>query len=85
MDKEQTALERLRTAAQMSEQFYHAPLIVTTSGGKDSSVCVALARVLGCRRETASRWAKANGVERLGSPAKYFSGDVARAIVNGGK
>lgn len=45
---------------------------------------VALARVLGCRRETASRWAKANGVERLGSPAKYFSGDVARAIVNGG-
>ena len=46
---------------------------------------VALARVLGCRRETASRWANANGVDRLGSPAKYFSGDVARAIENGGK
>lgn len=51
MDKEQTALERLRAAAQMSEQFYHAPLIVTTSGGKDSSVCVALAQRAGIKFE----------------------------------
>lgn len=51
MDKEQTALERLRVAAQMSEQFYHAPLIVTTSGGKDSSVCVALAQRAGINFE----------------------------------
>lgn len=47
MDLEQTAIERLRAAAEMSESFYKAPLIVTTSGGKDSSVCVALAEKAG--------------------------------------
>lgn len=44
MDKEHTAIARLQEAAKMSEQFYGKPLIVTTSGGKDSSVCVELAR-----------------------------------------
>lgn len=44
MDKEQIAIERLRTASEMSLAFYGKPLVVTTSGGKDSSVCVELAR-----------------------------------------
>lgn len=43
MDKEQTAIARLREAARTSEKYYKKPLIVTTSGGKDSSVCVELA------------------------------------------
>lgn len=43
MDKEQTAIERLRLASRMSMKLYQKPLMVTTSGGKDSSVCVALA------------------------------------------
>lgn len=43
MDKEQQAIERLRFAANMSEKYYGKPLVVTTSGGKDSSVCVQLA------------------------------------------
>lgn len=47
MDIEQIAIERLKMAAHMSEEYYHAPLIVTTSGGKDSSVCVALAQRAG--------------------------------------
>lgn len=42
-DLERTAIMRLQEAANMSERFYKAPLIVTTSGGKDSSVCIALA------------------------------------------
>lgn len=42
-----------------------------------------LAKVLGCRRETASRWARENGVNRLASPQKYYAGDVAKAIVFG--
>lgn len=46
-DLEQTAIMRLREAADTSERFYKAPLIVTTSGGKDSSVCVALAEKAG--------------------------------------
>lgn len=51
MDKEQTAIARLKEAAHMSERFYKAPLIVTTNGGKDSSVCVALAERAGINFE----------------------------------
>ena len=47
MDKEQTAIQRLRTASEMSLTYYKQPLVVTTSGGKDSSVCVALAQAAG--------------------------------------
>lgn len=47
MDKEQTAIERLKLASDMSLKIYKQPLIVTTSGGKDSSVCVALAQRAG--------------------------------------
>lgn len=42
MDLEQKAIMRLREAADTSERFYKAPLIVTTSGGKDSSLRVRL-------------------------------------------
>lgn len=43
MDKEQKSIERLKTASEMSLQYYQQPLIVTTSGGKDSDVCIELA------------------------------------------
>lgn len=43
MGKEQTAIMRLQTASAMSLKAYGLPLVVTTSGGKDSSVCVELA------------------------------------------
>lgn len=43
MDKEQKAIERLKLASNMSLQYYEQPLIVTTSGGKDSDVCIQLA------------------------------------------
>ena len=42
-DLESVAISRLREASRVSERYYHQPLLVTTSGGKDSSVCVALA------------------------------------------
>lgn len=47
MDKEQIAIARLKEAALMSETYYQKPLIVTTSGGKDSDVCVHLALAAG--------------------------------------
>lgn len=47
MDKEQMAIARLQEASRMSLQVYKQPLVVTTSGGKDSSVCVALAERAG--------------------------------------
>lgn len=47
MDKEQAAIARLKEAALMSETYYQKPLIVTTSGGKDSDVCISLALAAG--------------------------------------
>lgn len=47
MDKEQVAIERLKAASDMSLKVYGLPLIVTDSGGKDSSVCKALAERAG--------------------------------------
>lgn len=43
MDKEQTAIQRLQLASEMSLEYYQQPLIITDSGGKDSSVCKELA------------------------------------------
>ena len=43
MDKVDMAIMRLQTASQMSLQVYEQPLIITDSGGKDSSVLVDLA------------------------------------------
>lgn len=43
-DLEHIAIERLRTASEMSLQYYGQPLVITDSGGKDSSVCKELAR-----------------------------------------
>lgn len=47
MDKVQVAIKRLRAASEMSLNYYKLPLVITTSGGKDSSVCVALAERAG--------------------------------------
>lgn len=44
MDKEQIAIERLKTASEMSIALYQKPLIVCHSGGKDSVVITELAR-----------------------------------------
>ncbi len=43
IDLEQVAIERLKTASDMSLHHYSQPLIITDSGGKDSSVCKELA------------------------------------------
>lgn len=42
-DKEQIAIQRLQAASEMSLQYYQQPLVITDSGGKDSSVCKELA------------------------------------------
>lgn len=43
IDPEKRAIERLKIASELSLEQYGTPLVVTTSGGKDSSVCVELA------------------------------------------
>lgn len=46
-DLEQTAMERLRLASQMSLKLYKQPLLLTDSGGKDSAVICKLAENAG--------------------------------------
>lgn len=43
MDKEKIAIDRLKAASEMSLAYYKQPLVVTDSGGKDSSVIKELA------------------------------------------
>lgn len=43
MDKVETSKKILRLAAEMSEHYYHKPLVVCYSGGKDSDVILRLA------------------------------------------
>ena len=43
IDLESTAIERLKAASEMSLHAYGLPLVITDSGGKDSSVCKELA------------------------------------------
>lgn len=43
MDVEQTAIERLKMASDMSLRLYKQPLVITYSGGKDSDVLLHLA------------------------------------------
>lgn len=47
MDKEKTAIIRLQEASRMSLALYGLPLVITISGGKDSSVCLELAKRAG--------------------------------------
>lgn len=65
MDKEQTAILRLQQAAAWSEQVYKAPLIVTTSGGKDSSVCTELALRAGINFEVQHNLTTADAPETI--------------------
>ena len=50
-DKEQMAIDRLKLAAEMSEAYYHKPVLICYSGGKDSDVLLELARRAGIRYE----------------------------------
>lgn len=47
MDKIDKAIERLKIASEMSLTYYGEPLIIAYSGGKDSDVCLSLAKAAG--------------------------------------
>lgn len=65
MDKEGKAIERLQLAAQMSETYYEEPLIITTSGGKDSDVCLHLAQAAGINYEVQHNHTTADAPETV--------------------
>lgn len=75
MDLEQKAIERMRAASEMSLQAYEHPLIVTTSGGKDSSVCVHLAQAAGIPFEVMHNHTTADAPETV-----YFVRDEFKRL-----
>lgn len=72
MDKEKMAIARLREASAMSLKVYRKPLVVTTSGGKDSSVCVALAERAGIPFEVQHSHTTADAPETVYFVRKEF-------------
>ena len=46
-EAEAVGIERIKVASEMSEYYYHKPLIITYSGGKDSDVILHLAEKAG--------------------------------------
>lgn len=77
VDKEQDAIKRLKAASEMSLQFYKQPLVVTTSGGKDSSVCVALAQRAGIPFEVMHNHTTADAPETV-----YFIREEFKRLEN---
>lgn len=75
MDKEQKAIARLKEASKMSLQVYKKPLLVTTSGGKDSTVCTALAERAGISFEVMHNHTTADAPETV-----YFIRDEFRRL-----
>lgn len=72
MDKVDVAIMRLREASQMSQQVYGKPLVVTTSGGKDSSVCLSLAEKSGIQFEVQHNHTTADAPETVSFVAEDF-------------
>ena len=79
MDKEKKAIERLKLASDMSLQYYEQPLIVTTSGGKDSDVCIQLALNAGIHFEVQHNLTTADAPETV-----YHVRDVFKRLEDKG-
>jgi phosphoadenosine phosphosulfate reductase len=84
-DLEQIAIERLKTASEMSLQAYGQPLVITDSGGKDSSVCKELALRAGIPFEIMHNHTTADAPETVRfvrSEAKRFEDLGIKYIIN---
>lgn len=79
MDKEQMAIERLKAASDMSLRYYESPLVITDSGGKDSSVCTALAERAGIPFEVMHNHTTADAPETV-----YFVREKLHRLENKG-
>ena len=75
MDLEQTAIERLKVASEMSLRLYKQPLVITYSGGKDSDVLLHLAEKSGVPFEALHNLTTADAPETV-----YHVRDVFRRL-----
>lgn len=72
-DKEKIAIQRLQEASKMALHIYKKPLVVTTSGGKDSGVCVQLAIMAGIPFEVQHNHTTADAPETVYFIRREFS------------
>ena len=84
-DLEHVAIERLRTASDMSLQHYGLPLVITDSGGKDSQVCKEVALRAGIPFEVMHNHTTADAPETvrfIRSEAKRFEEKGIKYTIN---
>ncbi len=79
-DKEQTAIQRLREASEMSLFRYKRPIVIADSGGKDSSVCKALALRAGIPFEVEHNHTTADAPETVYFVRREFARLEARVV-----
>lgn len=79
MDLEQTAIERLKMASDMSMRLYKRALVITYSGGKDSDVLLHLAGKAGIPYEVLHSLTTADAPETV-----YHVKDTFRKLELGG-
>lgn len=72
MDLEHKAIERIKTASEMSMQYYQKPLICTYSGGKDSDVMLELFRRSGVTFEVHNSHTTADAPQTVYHIRKVF-------------
>ena len=85
MDLEQTGIERLQAASEMSLMHYGEPLIITDSGGKNSAVIKELARRAGIPFEVMHNHTTADAPETvrfIRSEAKRFEDMGIKYTIN---
>lgn len=71
-EKVQKSIDALKLASEMSENYYHKPLIVTYSGGKDSEVLVDLAMKSGIKFEVHNHHTTVDAPETVYHVRKQF-------------
>lgn len=80
MDKEKQAIERLKTASEMSLAYYKQPLVICLSGGKDSAVLQELVLRSGVPAEFLHNHTTADAPETV-----YFIRDEFKRLEEMGK
>lgn len=75
MDLEKKAIERVKMASEMSLRLYDSPLVVTDSGGKDSTVCREIVRRSGIPYEVQHNLTTADAPQTI-----YYVREIFRQL-----
>ena len=71
-DKLHNAIERMRMASEISLEHYQKPILLTYSGGKDSDVCIEVAKIAGIPFEVVNSHTTADAPETVRHIRKKF-------------